>query len=727
MTVQDINLKLANSDEYLEQQLKNFFGYNDFRIHQKEIIQELLRKNDVLAILPTGAGKSICYQLPALLLEGTAIVVSPLIALMQDQVVSLCKNDIQAAFLNSSVRYSDIQEVLSNLNQYKLLYVAPERFADAVFISSLKNSSISFFVIDEAHCISQWGHSFRGEYRKMSILKETFPNVPIIALTATATRDVEEDIQKQLFMRNPSVIKGGFDRPNLTINITKAEAPFQQLCDLLEKLKDRSGIIYCSTRKGVDTTYESLKQKGYSVGKYHAGLSDSDRAESQHAFLYGHVVLMVATVAFGMGINKPDIRFIIHLNMPQTIEQYYQEIGRAGRDGLPAECFMLYSNQDIVLYKRFSDDLENPVIVQQIKNKIEAMYRLCISQNCRRRELLKYFGDRFERLTCDGCDNCLDEEVELEDQTVIAQKILSCIYRLRQNAGFKLLTDVLQGAKTKQILTQRYDQLSTYGILQDTSREALRFYIDSLLQLNLLAISESDYPVLKWTELTPKVVYNHQPVYFKKMVFGQVKKASLVKKTKEATLHFDQKLFAELRILREQIAREENVPPFVVFSDRALQEMAVYYPQTELEMSRINGVGPIKWAKYGQKFIDAIRIYLPMEQTKKALKTNPIQRKNSHIQSIEYYKQGDSVELIMEKRELSRGTVIGHLAQGIEEGENIDLSRFVSIEKQNQIKKIISEKGYERLSPLKECLPDDYTFDEIRMVVAFARYQAEKS
>lgn len=419
----DQNIATLLLEDRLEEELKRYFGYNTFRVYQKEIIQSLLRKEDVLAILPTGAGKSLCYQLPALLQQGTAIVISPLISLMQDQVVSLYKNGISAAFLNSSLLYQDIQSVLQQISDYKLLYVAPERLIDPQFLERLKETTISFFVIDEAHCISQWGHSFRVEYRKLSILKETFPHCPIIALTATATHDVEKDIQVQLAMQNPKIIKGSFDRPNLTIRLEPKIQVDKQLQVFLEQQKNQPGIIYAATRKGVENTFTQLQQAGYAVGRYHAGLSDQEKSVSQHAFLHDQLTLMVATVAFGMGVHKPDIRFIVHLDMPRTIEQYYQEIGRGGRDGLPAECLMLYSTQDFMIYKSFLDDVEDLVIRKQMKLKTESMYRFCTSLKCRRRELLRYFGEYFPQERCGACDNCL-EEAEQIDGTVIAQKIL---------------------------------------------------------------------------------------------------------------------------------------------------------------------------------------------------------------------------------------------------------------------------------------------------------------
>jgi ATP-dependent DNA helicase RecQ len=709
----------------LEEELKRYFGYNTFRAYQKEIIQALLRKEDVLAILPTGAGKSLCYQLPALLQAGTAIVISPLISLMQDQVVSLYKNDISAAFLNSSLSYHDIQSVLNNISDYKLLYVAPERLVDPQFVERLKETTVSFFVIDEAHCISQWGHSFRVEYRKLSFLKQTFPHCPVIALTATATHDVEKDIQVQLAMRNPTVIKGSFDRPNLTIRLHPRIQVDKQLQAFLEQQGDRPGIIYSATRKGVDNTFEQLQKAGYAVGKYHAGLSEQQRSASQHAFLHDQVTIMVATVAFGMGVHKPDIRYIVHLDMPRTVEQYYQEIGRAGRDGLPAECLMLFGAQDIIIYKSFLEEVEDAEIRKQMKAKTESMYRLCTSLKCRRVELLRYFGESFPQEACGACDNCL-EEAEQVDGAVIAQKILSCVYRLRQNIGIRMVCDVLRGSKNQNIMSRGYDQISTYGLLSELSEQEVRYYVECLLHLRILKLTEGEYPVLKWTESAAAVINGKQAVFFKKRNFKAKKEEKEKMKSRETiTLNYDETLFEALRQLRLRTAREEEVPPFVVFNDRALQEMAVYFPQTQQEFVKINGVGPIKWVKYGKKFLELICAHggsrMPIEREAVVA---PLQRRSSLEETVTLYQQGQGLEQIVQIRQLARSTILTHLVEAIQLGSDLNLSSLVPIERQEAIKRVIHEIGAEKLTPIKEKLPPDFTFDEIRLVAAFFRRSA---
>jgi ATP-dependent DNA helicase RecQ len=709
------------SEEKLVDELKRYFGYNTFRPYQKEIIQALLQGEDVLAILPTGAGKSLCYQLPALLQPGITIVVSPLISLMQDQVVSLYKNGISAAFLNSSLSYQDIQSVLQRLSDYKLLYIAPERLADPHFIERLKETQLSFFVIDEAHCISQWGHSFRVEYRKLSILKETFPRCPVIALTATATPEVEKDIQLQLTMQNPRIIKGSFDRPNLTIKIQQRIHIEQQLHSFLEQQANRSGIIYASTRKEVEKTFNQLKRAGYAVGRYHAGLSEQERSATQHAFLHDELSLMVATVAFGMGIHKPDIRFIVHLNMPRNIEQYYQEIGRAGRDGLPAECLMLYGAQDFVVYQSFLEDIKDLVIRNQMKLKTESIYRFCTSLKCRRVELLRYFGENFLHSMCHLCDNCL-EEAEQIDGTVIAQKILSCVYRLKQNVGIRLVGEVLRGSKNQILMRRGYDQVSTYGILSDLSEQEVRYYIESLLHQHLLQLKEGEYPVLQWTTSSLAVVNGQQIVYFKKRNFKAVKEVrERVKRNDVSDVHYDEILFEALRQLRLQIAREEAVPPFVVFNDRALQEMAVYFPQTESEFCKINGVGPIKWVKYGVKFLEAIRPHADRKPffAREQIAPPPLQRQHSRDETVSLYQRGHSVEEMMHMRQLAKSTILTHLVEGIQQGVDLDLSPMISNEKQAAIKAVIAQVGAERLAPIKEKLHVDFTYEEIRLVAAY--------
>ena len=578
----------------LEERLKEIFGYNEFRQHQKEIIAAILDKKDVVAILPTGAGKSICYQLPAMILPGTAIVISPLISLMQDQVASLSKSGLNAAFLNSSLSAFEISQLMQNIGQYKLLYVAPERFADKQFVERLQKIPISLIAIDEAHCISQWGHSFRPEYRQLAFLKTTFPNSCLIALTATATHEVQRDIIAQLAMQSPFLVRASFDRPNLTLRIYPRKERIRQVCKFLERHPNESGIIYAATRKNVDEIYQELQDLGVACGKYHAGLSDADRTEAQHEFIYGKTPLMVATVAFGMGVHKPDIRFVIHIDMPKSIEQYYQEVGRAGRDGLPSECMMLYSAKELKIYELFLNQIEDVEVRRQTQRKTNRMFALCSSAGCRRKELLSYFGENYALGSCNSCDNCLDD-AQMDDKTIEAQKVISCVYRVNQNFSAKHVIDVLRGAKTKPIYDHNHDKLSTYNLMSESSETELFSLIHSLIRTGYLQETKD---ALQWTTLTPNLIKGGAKIQVRKQLRQKVKK--------QEALTYDPILFETLSRLRRKLADEKQVPAFVVFGDKTLMELASIRPTTREAMMQINGVGPIKWEKYGQAFLEIL-------------------------------------------------------------------------------------------------------------------------
>lgn len=586
--------------------LKRVFGYRQFRPQQLDIICDLVEGRDNFVLMPTGGGKSLCYQVPAFLRPGTAIVVSPLIALMQDQVAALQANGVAAQMLNSSQDPETSEQVIRQLHngELELLYVSPERLLMDGFLAQLQRIPIALFAIDEAHCVSQWGHQFRPEYSQIGSLRQRFTNVPFIALTATADQTTQADILQQLQFHDPKIHLGSFDRPNIRYNVMEKQQPFNQLLRFLKQQTGEAGIIYALSRKRVDDIANKLAAEGFSVGAYHAGLSAQTRHQVHHDFLHDQVDIVVATVAFGMGIDKPNVRFVVHYDVPKNIEGYYQETGRAGRDGLPSQALLLFGMQDVSTARQFVENVSNEDQRRLETFKLNSMVSFAEAQTCRRNVLLNYFGESNTQ-PCGNCDVCLNPP-ELFDATEAAQKALSCVYRLNQGFGVKHVIDVLRGLDNERIRQFQHDQLSTYGIGKDLSAHQWNSIIRQLIHLGYLFQDLQHYSVLKLTELSGSLLKGQQPIQL-----AMPKKEAPAKRAKNdranALNPADQQLFEDLRDLRKQLADQQNVPAYVIFGDISLLDMAQKRPQTEDEFLEVSGVGQAKLERYGEVFLTRIR------------------------------------------------------------------------------------------------------------------------
>ncbi len=589
--------------------LRSVFGYGTYRPYQEEIIATLVGGDDAFVLMPTGGGKSLCYQVPALCRPGVGIIVSPLISLMKDQVDALLANGVIAAFYNSSLKSVEARRVLARLHagDLDLLYLAPERLMSEEFLARLAEIPIALFAIDEAHCVSQWGHDFRPEYIQLGRLRQTFPDVPLIALTATADPQTRADILVRLHLRQAQVFVAGFDRPNIRYTVVDKLKPQAQLLAFLKTRPKQSGIVYALSRKRVEEVAGRLAAAGFSAAAYHAGLPDDERRRVQEAFLRDDLQIVVATVAFGMGIDKPNVRFVVHYDLPKNIESYYQETGRAGRDGLPSEALLLFGYGDIVIARGLIELGENPEQKRIELHKLNAMVSFAEARNCRRRILLGYFGERLA-VDCGNCDVCLDPPATY-DATVDAQKALSCVYRVGQRYGLGHVLDVLRGARTQRVLELGHDKLSTYGLGAMQSAEAWASLFRQLVHLGYLTQDVANYSVLKLTEAARPLLRGEEKLTLAqpRLRVATAKKAT---RKKVGELDYDEALFESLRTLRKRLADDAGVPPYVIFGDATLAEMAAFLPADRQALLAINGVGKLKLQKYGAEFLEEIKSYL---------------------------------------------------------------------------------------------------------------------
>jgi ATP-dependent DNA helicase RecQ len=703
--------------------LKKYFGFDSFRPLQREIVEAVLAKNDVFALMPTGAGKSLCFQLPAVLLPGITIVISPLIALMKDQVDGLNADGISATFLNSSLENREIGERMRGLEngKYKLLYIAPERFPVPGFLEFLDRLNVSLCVVDEAHCISEWGHDFREDYRNLRVLRDRFPNAPIMAVTATATERVLEDILDQLHLRkNTKIFRASFDRKNLIYQVWPKRGGMAQLVGYLDKKKGESGIVYCLSRDSTERMAASLKAQGHNAMAYHAGLEKNIRARTQELFVRDKVDIICATIAFGMGIDKPNVRFVIHYDIPKNIPAYYQETGRAGRDGLPSDCIMFYATGDRQRYMMFFDDKSPEERVRAIQ-ELDKIVDLAETTSCRRKMLLAYFSEEYPKANCGTCDNCLStQNVESFDGTRLAQMFLSCIKRVNESFGQGHIIAILRGSREQKIIDWKHHNLSTYGIGKEFSADEWRHYANEFRRQGLIEMVHKD--LFSMPRVTAKgwdVLKNGL-----KITLSRPKHIEQVSRDAVDLPAPNMALFEELRKLRRSIAEQQGVPPYVIFNDYTLKEIAARMPTNGQEFLSISGVGDTKARQYGTQFLALVRNFRkenPVATTVAEVRHVPREEKvnDSAFETLQYFRKGYSPAKIAGLRGFSVSTISSHIAALIQNGEIKSLDKLVDPAKLPPIRAAFRKLGYATLSSVKEQLGDNFTYEELRFVRAF--------
>jgi ATP-dependent DNA helicase RecQ len=723
--------------------LKQHFGYSDFRPLQEAIIQDALAGRDVFVLMPTGGGKSLCFQLPALIRDGLTIVVSPLISLMKDQVDALQTSGIAATFLNSALDRQEAVERLRGLHrgEYRMLYVAPERLMLDTFLKRALNWNIAQIAIDEAHCISEWGHDFRPEYRELKRLRTHCPDVPVMALTATATERVRADIIKQLKLRDPRCYVASFNRPNLTYRVVPKTAPYEQLLAFLRSRPNDSGIVYCASRRSADSLATRLSEDAISAKPYHAGLTTAERTKNQELFLRDDAGVITATIAFGMGINKPNVRFVVHYDLPKNLESYYQETGRAGRDGLPSECVLFFSASDVVKQLHFIDEKSEDE-ARIAREQLRQMVHYAETRECRRATLLKYFGEDFAGPSCGGCDNCLTPR-ETFDGTVPAQKFLSCVHRIRAKSGFGFglnhVVEVLTGADTQAIRQRNHNELSTYGIGRDLKRDAWQAIGRELLRLGLIECAPGKFATLTLTQAGLDALRKRKPITLTK----QMDVAAKPEKARAGAIQCDEPLFERLRALRRKLADERDVPAYVIFSDVSLREMARAYPTTASEFRRIPGVGEQKLKDFAEPFLGEIRSYLADNPRRNAAilsasRTDSSRGEvvgrtgvssttgrtrflnDSQMETLRRFRKGDSIDEIARARGFVTSTIYGHLVSAIECGKIAERERFFTSEQEKEIAAAFRQISDGKLTDVSALLGGKYDIGELRIFRAFA-------
>jgi ATP-dependent DNA helicase RecQ len=705
--------------------LNKQFGFDEFRFHQQQIIESVLAKKDTAVLMPTGGGKSLCYQIPALLFDGLTIVISPLIALMKDQVDGLRLNGVAAAFLNSTLSANEHTQVMNDIRnqQIKLLFIAPEKIFinEQQFLNFLKPLNISLFAIDEAHCISQWGHDFRPEYLQLAVLKKYFPKVPIIALTATADELTRKDILEKLNLQSPKTFISSFNRANIYYYIEPKRNWFAYLLNYLKKHKEDSGIIYCLSRASTESLANDLTENGFSAKPYHAGLEKQLRDQHQDLFIKDKVKIIVATIAFGLGIDKSNVRYVFHVDLPKNIESYYQETGRAGRDGIKSDAILFYGRGDLLKLKKFCEIENNPAQSKIMLEKLNKMARLCETQTCRRKFMMNYFGEEYPNY-CGSCDVCLSK-YEKFDGTIVAQKALSAVARLDQRYGVNFVIDFLRGSKSEKIMDWQM-QLKTYGVGSDYSKDEWRQYLNDLIVMGYLHQEEGQYPILKLTEKSKAVLKGEENVMLIKTVVR--------KEVEHKELHYEVELLSLLKNLRNRFAESAHVPAYLIFSDTTLIELAMYLPQNFSELKKISGFGEIKLQRYGKTFLDVVLNYCKKNNLQSRIqdKTPKRQRKTGSVrsaekpdtkmESFELFKSGKSVAEIAVLRNLVASTIENHLAFYVEMGK-ITVDELVTPEKMGQIEKAIQLHGDLSLGVLKNELGEDISYGEIRAVINYLK------